>query len=246
MNKFGTLKSKILQKLTEAYASGNKSEMKEILSAVSSNKDFRDMYLFYEDMESKHIEKLDEAKAYIEEVAPMLKEKSRKITKFCKELDKKLGDVTIVENKLYSNLDVLLENNTLKNVDKKIESKMNIVTHLMAKKEEEIPIISEGNYTKNETLLHAILTNNFNVLYGNTLNEEQKEELKKILSVTNSELEGNFKTLQEEVTKKMTEIYETEKSDELKTKISTALTEAKDMKISKYNYYKLQQLRNGL
>ena len=37
-----------------------------------------------------------------------------------------------------------------------------------------------------------------------------------------------------------------EKNENLKTKLIEANAEAKQMKPTKYNYYKLQQLKNGL
>jgi len=55
MNDFGKLKTKILQKFTNAYASGNKNEVKKILKMITENKDFRTLYLFYEDFEDKYI-----------------------------------------------------------------------------------------------------------------------------------------------------------------------------------------------
>jgi hypothetical protein len=244
MNKFGVLKTKILQKLTEAYASGNKSEIKEILTAVSKNKDFREMYLFYEEIENKYIEDKESAKMYIDEITSLLQEKTKKITKFSKELEKKLGDVVINENELYSNLDILSQNDTLRNLDKKVNGRMKLIEHLMTKKE----IVEETNtsFTVNENFLHNVLTNNFNVLYDNTLNEEQKNELKKILEISENELVNNFNTLKEEVTSKMNKMISEEHNIDLKEKLITSISEARQMKPTKYNYYKLQQLNNGI
>jgi hypothetical protein len=53
MKNFGTLKSKILVKLTEAYENKNMSEVKDILKSIK-NKKFGELYLFYEDVESKY------------------------------------------------------------------------------------------------------------------------------------------------------------------------------------------------
>lgn len=245
MNKFGLLKSKLLQKLTESYVNGDKSEIKKILKTVKEDKNFKDLYLFYEDIENKYIKTVDEAKLYIEEITPIIKEKSRKISKLTKSLHKGLENITINENDLYKNIDILLENNTLKNIDKKISAKTKLIEHL-TKEKNNINEVGTTVFTKNENLLHNVLVNDFNVLYSNTLNEEQKEELKKILSITNEELETNFKTLQEEVTKKLDDLSTNEKNEDTKTKLNQALTEAKHMEITKFNYYKLEQLKNGL
>lgn len=244
MNKFGQLKTKILQKLTEAYASENKGEIKKILQTVTKNKDFRDLYLFYEEIENKYFENPEDAKQYLMEIRSLLIEKTLESRSFCESLDKKIGDVKVEENELYSYLDTFASRRRLKNADQHVVAKNKLVEHLTTKKE--TPILTEMAFTENENLLHAVLTNNFNILYGNTLNEEQKEELKKILSISNKELETTFSTLKEEVTKKLSDMYADEKNEEAKTKINLALTEAERMKTSKFNYYKLSQLKNGL
>ena len=244
MNKFGVLKTKILQKLTEAYASGNKSEMKDILTEVTKNKDFKELYLFYEEIEDKYIDNKEDARLFIEEITPLLKEKSKNASKFCKTLDKKLGDTVILENELYTSLDKLSERDLLKNADVKLQAKTKLVEHLTKKKESKEELIKE--FTSNEKLLHTVFANNFNVLYSNTLNEEQKQELKKILAITNDELQTNFKTLKEEVLTKVNTMLLEEKVDEVKTKLNQVLTEMTTMDVSKFNYYKLQQLKNGL
>ena len=57
--------------------------------------------------------------------------------------------------------------------------------------------IEETIHVPNEKLLHTILTNNFNVLYSNSLTNEQKEELKNILSLSNEEIDTKTKELKE-------------------------------------------------
>lgn len=244
MNKFGTLKTKILQKFTDAYANGNKSEIKEILKLISENKNFRNLYLFYEEIENKYIQDKKDAELFVEEIVPIVKEHKSKINKFCKELDKKIGDVVITENTVYLYLDKLTENDTLKNVHTKIDARKKLIEHLTLEKEpiqtDPIPVV------ENETLLHSVLANNFNVLYSSTLSEDDQKQLKQILAISNNELQTNFKTLQEEVSQKLAQLLSEEKNDEAKTKINQALTEAGRLEVSKFNYYKLQQLKNGL
>jgi len=40
MKKFGVIKTKLLNKLTESYANENKTEIKNILTTIKENKDF--------------------------------------------------------------------------------------------------------------------------------------------------------------------------------------------------------------
>ena len=243
MNKFGTVKSKILQKITEAYAKGDKVEVRNILTTLKKNDDFKGLYLFYENVENKYIEDREDAKLFVNSIIPLLQEKTKAIKSSSEVISEILKDVTVTENKVYDDLDILGEEDTLLNMDKKIIARLRLIEHLVTKKETEE---SKGPVIENENLLHSILTNNFNVLYSNTLTEEDQTELKNMLSISAEELKTNFHTLKEEVTTKMNKIYEEEKSEDLRSKLNTALTEAEHMKPTKLNYYKLQQLKSGL
>jgi succinate dehydrogenase flavin-adding protein (antitoxin of CptAB toxin-antitoxin module) len=244
MNKFGTIKTQLLQKITEAYADGKKDEIKNILTEIKKNSDFRDLYLFYEEIENKYFENPDDARQYLKEVRELLINKTVGSKVFCELLDKKIGDIKVEENEIYSHLDTFASRRQLKNADKHIIARNKLVEHLTTKKEnnwmETYPII------ENEALLRVILTNNFNALYDATLNEEEKKELNEILSISDKELKSNFVTLQEEVTTKMNTMILEEKSDDIKAKLNTAINEARVLKPTKFNYYKLQQLKKGL
>jgi hypothetical protein len=246
MNNFGKIKTKILKKLTESYSSQNKSEMKTILKTIKENRDFTEMYLFYEEIEGKYFEDKDTAKLYVEELNSILKNKSKNISKFCNSLNEKLGDLEINENELYSTLDNLLEDDTLSNIDKKVIAKKKLVEHLTTKKE--IKESENETYTSNENLLHAVLANNFNVLYNNNLSESQKEELKNILTMTNDDLESKTNELKESILSKVSEILNESTSDNpnLTDKLNGVQKEVKEMETSKYNFYRLTELKNGL
>lgn len=246
MNNFGKIKTKILKKLTESYSSQNKSEMKTILKTIKENKDFTEMYLFYEEIEGKYFEDKDTAKLYVEELNSILKTKSKNISKFCNTLNEKLGELEINENELYTTLDNLLEDDTLSNIDKKVIAKKKLVEHLTTKKE--LKESENETYTSNENLLHAVLANNFNVLYANNLTESQKEELKNILTMSVDDLESKTTELKESILSKVSEILNESTSDDsnLTDKLNGVQKEVKEMETSKYNYYRLTELKNGL
>lgn len=246
MNNFGKIKTKILKKLTESYSSQNKSEMKTILKTIKENKDFTEMYLFYEEIEGKYFEDKDTAKLYVEELNSILKTKSKNISKFCNTLNEKLGELEINENELYTTLDNLLEDDTLSNIDKKVIAKKKLVEHLTTKKE--LKESENETYTSNENLLHAVLANNFNVLYTNNLTESQKEELKNILTMSVDDLESKTTELKESILSKVSEILNESTSDDsnLTDKLNGVQKEVKEMETSKYNYYRLTELKNGL
>ena len=135
MNKFGVLKTKMLKKLTESYTKENKTEVKDILKTIKENKEFKEMYLFYEEIENKYFEDKEIAKLYVEEVINVLREKSNNISDFTKSLENKIGEVEINENEIYSALDQLTESDNLNNIEKKVLAKRKLVNHLVTKKE---------------------------------------------------------------------------------------------------------------
>lgn len=244
MNKFGTLKTKMLTKITESYTKENKSEVKDILSTIKENKDFKEMYLFYEEIENKYIEDKETAKLFVEGVETMLNQQNNNLLEFCQSLDVKLGDIEISTNDLYESLDQLMVKDTLSNIESKVIAKKKLVDHLTTKKETKV--IGESKVISNENLLHAVLANNFNVLYSNTLNEEQQGQLKTILSLSYEDLTKQTEELKESVLTKVDSLL-TESNDlELKNKLDNVKKEVNEMSPSRYNYYRLSELKNGL
>jgi septal ring factor EnvC (AmiA/AmiB activator) len=244
MNKIGVIKSKILKKLTESFGSGDKSEMKQILSKVVTNKDFKEMYLFYEDIENKYFDNSEVAKLYVEELNSVLKNKSKSLSTFCKELNENLGNIEFEKNELYSYLDQLTEDDNLSNLDKKIIAKKKLIEHLTTPKN--VGSDNKSTYTTNENLLYSVLANNFNTLYSDKLNENQKEELKNILSLSDKDLEKNVPELKEDILSKVNVMLNESNDNELTGKLNSVISEVNSMDVTKYNYFRLTELMSNL
>jgi hypothetical protein len=247
MNKFGALKSKLLNKLTESYANENKTEIKNILATIKENKDFKEMYLFYEEIENKYIEDKETAKLYVEGLNTYFGQPIGNwdgLNMFCESLNTKLGEVEIETKELYESLDMLSEKDSLSNIEKKVIAKKKLVEHLTTKKE--IKESKDSTVVPNETLLQAVLTNNFNVLYSNTLSESQKEELKNILSISHDDLITKSNELQESIINQVSTLLSESNDPDLTTKLNKVKDEVSQMTTSKYNYYRLTELKNGL
>jgi len=247
MNKFGIIKTKMLNKLTESYANENKNEIKSILKEIKENKEFKEMYLFYEEIENKYFEDKEIAKLYVEGLSTYFGQPMgnwNNLNMFCESLHNKLGDVEIETNELYESLDMLSEKDSLSNIEKKVIAKNKLVEHLTTKKE--IIESKETTLVPNETLLNAVLANNFNALYSNTLSESQKEELKNILSISYDDLITKSNELAESVLSKVESLLIESNDSELKIKLDNVKKEVNGMSPSKYNYYRLTELKNGL
>lgn len=247
MNKFGGIKTKLLNKLTESYAKENKAEIKNILTTIKENKDFKEMYLFYEEIESKTISDKETAKLYVEGLSTYFNQPIgnwSNLNMFCESLNKKLGDEEVTTNELYESLDILSEKDSLSNIEKKVIAKKKLVEHLITKKE--ITESKETTLVPNETLLNAVLANNFNALYSNTLSESQKEELKNILSISYDDLITKSNELSESVIKQVSTLLSESNDTDLSTKLNAVKDEVTQMSPSRYNYYRLNELKNGL
>ena len=247
MNKFGVIKTKMLTKLTESYSKENKKEVKDILNTIKENKAFKEMYLFYEEIENKYIEDKETAKLYVEGLNTYFGQPMgnwNDLNVFCESLHSKLGDIEIETNELYESLDMLSEKDSLSNIEKKVIAKNKLVNHLTTKKE--IQESKGSALVPNETLLQSVLANNFNVLYSNTLSESQKEELKTILSITHDDLIIKSNELQESIINQVSTLLNESNDAELTTKLNKVKDEVSKMTTSKYNYYRLTELKNGL
>jgi flagellar biosynthesis regulator FlbT len=244
MKKFGVIKSKLLNKLTESYANENKAEIKNILTTIKENKNFKEMYLFYEEIENKYIDDKETAQLYVEGVAGILKQQMDEITNFCTSLNKLINVDAINENEIYSSLDTLVENDSLSNIEKKVKAKKKLVEHLTTKKE--ITESKDATLVPNETLLNAVLANNFNVLYSNTLSESEKEELKNIMSLPYEDLINKTQELKESITTQVSNLINESKDSEILSKLNRVKDEVSEMLPSRYNFYRLNELKNGL
>jgi hypothetical protein len=244
MNKFGVIKTKLLNKLTESYTNENKGEIKNILTTIKENKNFKEMYLFYEEIENKYIDDKETAKLYVEGVISILKQQMDDLTTFCTSLNKMINVESINENEIYNSLDILIEKDSLSNIEKKVNAKKNLVNHLTTKKE--IKESKDSTLIPNENLLNAVLTNNFNALYSNTLSESQKEELKNILSIPYDEIITKTTELKESIVSQVSTLLSESNETDLINKLNAVKDEVNQMFPSRYNYYRLNELKNGL
>jgi hypothetical protein len=244
MNNFGKLKDKILKKLTESYSSGNKKEVQKILKLMKNDKGFKEMYLFYEGLENLELSYPGSSELYVESIEKILPEKMELLQETCNKIEQYVSDVEIDHNQLYDLIDVLSENTKLTNLDKKVLAKKSLIEHLTKKKNKSVS--KSTVYSENENLLMAVLTNNFNIVYDNTLNESEKEELKNIISMTDYELTQKTNELKESIFSDVEQILNESTDKEFRDKLISVKEQVSSMEINKYNYYRMTQLKDGL
>lgn len=243
MSKFGNLKLRLLNRLTESFTSDNKKEVKDMIKLLKSNKVLAEMYLFYEDIENKYIPNKETATLFVEQVEKLLMERQSNINDICGVLSEAVGEVNVNPNELYDALDTLCEGNTLMNIESKVSAKQSLIKFLISNQpktiEESVP------HTENSTLLNAVLVNNFNNKFSDFMNENEKETFMKITSMTSSELDNEITTLKESISTKIDEMLSENNDSEFKSKLNDVKTQLSEMASTKYDYYRLIQLKDG-
>jgi succinate dehydrogenase flavin-adding protein (antitoxin of CptAB toxin-antitoxin module) len=245
MERFGVIKNKVLAKLTESYASENKTEFKKTLNTVKANKDFADAYLFYEMVDEKYFDSKETAVMFVEQVESLLGEKSKGMMSACKSLSPVLGGVVCESNEVYEALDVLSEAKTFANIEAKVVARQKLVKHLTTPK----AVVAESVDVKvdNQNLLNAVLVNNFNTKYAEQLNEEQKALFSEIMAMTESELGEKMVTLKESLISELDAlIVESVHDDTLIKKLNAVVKDVEKAELTKHSYYRLRELKNNL
>jgi hypothetical protein len=244
MSNFGDVKTKLLVKLAESYTTDNKSDVKDLLKQVKSNKDLVEMYLFYEDIENKHIPSVETAKLFVEQIETLLIQKSKHLGESLTNLSNLLKDVSTDKNEIYECLDILSEDVTLLNVEKKVVAKEKLLKSLTTSK---VNHVSESPvHTDNQSLLNAVLVNNFNTKFTDFMNEEQKETFKKIVSMKDVELSVEMTSLKESMSGKFDKLISEETDSALIDKLNQAKREVTESTVNKFNYYRLIELSKSL
>lgn len=244
MDKFGTLKNKLLLKLTESYTNEDKKAIKDILSVIKSDKNFKELYNFYESFEIQTFEDSDTAKMYVDTISEMLKNKTEVVSELNNKLRKILTGVLEEPNKLYENLDMLMSSDSILNVINKVKAKKYLIEHLMTAKEnndDESDVIVE-----NEKLLFAVLTSNFNAKFEDVLSEEDKNEFKTIMEMSDEKVTDEIMGLKEEITVKINDLLTECDDATMLEKLKKTNSMVIETQANKYNLFKLRELKNDL
>lgn len=249
MKNFGHLKNHIIALITELYVT-DKGKLRQIINEIKHDRDFREMYLFYEEIENLYFEDKEQAILYIENITNLLENKKNTIEKLKKRYNKLLPKVdttqftSILENSLYNSLDVLCEGKSLRKYNDRLYAQNQLLTHLTTKKtntEENSDTLIE-----NVGLLYGVLVNDFNKKYMGELTEEEKTEFKKILSLTNEELNSKFNELKESTIEKLEGMLLESNEDEMTKKINEVNKEVLSLTPTKYNFYRLSELNSNI
>ena len=244
MNKFGQIKSGIESLLTKSYGKPSfKTHMKSFKENVLNNKKISEAYYLYDELSNKKGMSKDIVDDYVNESIETLKSIITSESKKIKEIDMWVSE-NLKENKdiHYSDIDIVVYNSSVKDLEKILESKNRIKNNISEVVKNEV--VSESLNIPLSSML-KIATNTFNKEFGN-ISEEDKKELKDLLSLNKTQLSEEIDKAKLVVLNKLQSTLTESNDEDLKSKVEMTIQKINESEDTLSSLYKLRQLEQGL
>lgn len=236
--KFGLLKSKIEKQLIESYSNGTfKSEMKFFKKLVLENKKIAKLFYLYDELNTNKGMNDDIVNDYINECVTIYENTINNIDKYLIDNLTQWVDSTESENN-YQVIDNLFTSNVL-NIENKILSRKAIIESLkkpskVQKEIIELPISTMVNIA-NKTING----------YIESLNESDRQELVRFLSVDQKDMEKEYNLVKEDVLNKLKE-HQVDCDTETSIRIDETIKKIQSEKFDKLSFFRLKGLKENL
>ena len=245
MKPFGKIKTKIEESMVKLYGKQEfKNHMINFKKNILENKEISKIFYIYDDLSSKKGLDKEIASDYvnesIEELQKLIEKNTKQITSLSQWIDGVLSEEI---NSNYSDIDnVVYNNKSIKNLENVLESKRNIKNLITTVKEN--VVMSESINIPLSSML-KIASNSFNKEFEN-ISEEDKKELKELLSLTKNEVKVKHEELKESVLGKLKNNLNESTDSEITEKINLTIQKISESKSDLVSLYKLTQLNQGL
>lgn len=237
--KFGNIKSKIDYVLTESFKNEYhfKEEMLLFKKNILENKNLTKLFYLYDELSTKKNVDKNIVNDYINECILIYENTINKIKNSdIKKINDWLVDVK-VENH-YEMIDDLFSVDVL-TLENKIKSRKIISESLTEKEKEKNNLINLPLNSIVESVNNTIRE------YIENLNESDKQQLIKLLSINENDLRGHYNILKEEVVDKL-ENHKNNSDLETNKKIDETIDKVRNEKFDKLNYVRLKNLNESL
>lgn len=237
--KFGNIKSKIDYVLTESFKNEYhfKEEMLLFKKNILENKNLTKLFYLYDELSTKKNVDKNIVNDYINECISIYENTINKIKNSdIKKINDWLVDVK-VENH-YEMIDDLFSVDVL-TLENKIKSRKIISESLTDKEKEKNNLINLPLSSIVESVNNTIRE------YIENLNESDKQQLIKLLSINENDLRGHYNILKEEVVDKL-ENHKNNSDLETNKKIDETIDKVRNEKFDKLNYVRLKNLNESL
>ena len=244
MNKFGQIKSNIESLLTKSYGKNAfKTNMKSFKSHIIENEKLAEAYFLYDELSKKKGLSKDIVDDYVNECVETIKGILTTESAKLKEVNMWVSEgLKTDSDNNYTNIDTVVYGTSIKNLEKVLECK-NTIKKLLGETEEVTKVTESVNIPLSSML--KIATNTFNREYGD-ISEEEKKELKNLLSLSKTELTEEITLSKGVVLKKLTEKVNESNDEDLNNRVNETINRINESEISLTSLYKLKQLEHGL
>ena len=244
MNKFGQIKSNIESLLTKSYGKNAfKTNMKSFKSHIIENEKLAEAYFLYDELSKKKGLSKDIVDDYVNECVETIKGILTTESAKLKEVNMWVSEgLKTDSDNNYTNIDTVVYSTSIKNLEKVLECK-NTIKKLLGETEEVTKVTESVNIPLSSML--KIATNTFNREYGD-ISEEEKKELKNLLSLSKTELTEEITISKGVVLKKLTEKVNESNDEDLNNRVNETINRINESEISLTSLYKLKQLEQGL
>ena len=244
MNKFGQIKSNIESLLTKSYGKNAfKTNMKSFKSHIIENEKLAEAYFLYDELSKKKGLSKDIVDDYVNECVETIKGILTTESTKLKEVNMWVSEgLKTNSDNNYTNIDTVVYSTSIKNLEKVLECK-NTIKNLLGETEEVTKVTESVNIPLSSML--KIATNTFNREYGD-ISEEEKKELKNLLSLSKIELTEEITISKGVVLKKLTEKVNESNDEDLNNRVNETINRINESEISLTSLYKLKQLEHGL
>jgi len=244
MNKFGQIKTNIESLLTKSYGKNAfKTNMKSFKSHIIENEKLAEAYFLYDELSKKKGLSKDIVDDYVNECVETIKGILTTESTKLKEVNMWVSEgLKTDSDNNYTNIDTVVYSTSIKNLEKVLECK-NTIKKLLGETEEVTKVTESVNIPLSSML--KIATNTFNREYGD-ISEEEKKELKNLLSLSKTELTEEITLSKGVVLKKLTEKVNESNDEDLNNRVNETINRINESEISLTSLYKLKQLEHGL
>jgi hypothetical protein len=243
MSTFGTIKTKIENTASElAKKPSFKRFIFELNSLILKNKDLCELYYIYDDLSSNKGLPSDIVNDYINETVEYSQVLLESQSKRLKDVSLWINSWNDKEQNNYLDIDNAIYTTGIRNLESILESKKNIKNTIT--KEESKKSVTESINLPISSMVKIANENLKKEL--TSLNENDKNELGEILSLTSEELKENFDKVKNIVLENLKQSLNESEDKDLQNTIEKTINKITDSKCNHYDYYKLKKLSLGL
>ena len=217
--------------------------MKSFKSHIIENEKLAEAYFLYDELSKKKGLSKDIVDDYVNECVETIKGTLTTESAKLKEVNMWVSEgLKTDSDNDYTNIDTVVYSTSIKNLEKVLECK-NTIKKLLGETEEVTKVTESVNIPLSSML--KIATNTFNREYGD-ISEEEKKELKNLLSLSKTELTEEITISKGVVLKKLTEKVNESNDEDLNNRVNETINRINESEISLTSLYKLKQLEHGL